>query len=196
MFNLLLILLNKIIKKKNYHKHTIMKTQRLFKSILVLAMVFGTFTLNAQSKNIVETAISTEATSTLVAAVKAADLVNVLSSEGPFTVFAPTNDAFAQLPDGTVANLLKPENKETLQTVLKYHVVAGKYNAKDIIKMINEGKGKAEIRTVAGGTLEAMIKNGSVYVKDANGNAAKVTAADLDQTNGVIHVIDKVVLPK
>ena len=173
-----------------------MKTQRLFKSVLVLAMVFGTFTLNAQKKNIVETAISTEATSTLVAAVKAADLVNVLSSEGPFTVFAPTNDAFAQLPDGTFANLLKPENKETLQTILKYHVVAGKYNAKDIIKMINEGKGKAEIRTVAGATLEAMIKNGSVYVKDANGNTAKVTAADLDQTNGVIHVIDKVVLPK
>ena len=115
-----------------------MKVNKLFSSILVLGIFLGSMSTFAQKKNIVETAISTEATSTLVAAVKAADLVDVLSSEGPFTVFAPTNDAFGQLPDGTVSSLLKPENKATLQTILKYHVVAGKYNAKDIIKMINK----------------------------------------------------------
>ena len=173
-----------------------MKSNKFFSSILALGFVLCSMSTFAQKKNIVETAISTDATSTLVTAVKAADLVGVLSSEGPFTVFAPTNDAFGALPEGTVASLLKPENKSTLQNILKYHVVAGKYNAKDIVKMIKSGNGKATIKTVAGGTLVAMMKNGSVYIKDANGNSAKVTAADLDQTNGVIHVIDKVVLPK
>ena len=173
-----------------------MKTNKFLKKFLFLGLILVSVSSYAQKKNIVETAINTDETSTLVAAVKAADLVNVLSSEGPFTVFAPINDAFNKLPNGTVASLLKPENKEALQNILKYHVVAGKYNAKDIIEMINKGNGKAKIKTVAGGTLEAVIKNGFVYVKDANGNAAKVTAADLDQSNGVIHVIDKVVLPK
>ena len=150
----------------------------------------------AQTKSIVETAIETEATSTLVAAVKAAELVEVLSSDGPFTVFAPTNDAFTKLPEGTVSTLLKPENKSTLQNILKYHVIAGKFNAKDVVGLIQKNNGTATIKTVSGGTLKAMMKDGAVYIKDENGNTAKVIMADLNQTNGVIHVIDSVVLPK
>ena len=149
----------------------------------------------AQKKNIVETAIASDAHTTLVAAVKAAELVDVLSGEGPFTVFAPTNDAFAKLPEGTVETLLKPENIKTLQGVLTYHVVAGKFNASDVISLVKKNNGKATIPTVNGGTITAMLKDGSVYIKDANGNKAKVIAADLDNSNGVIHVIDSVVLP-
>jgi uncharacterized surface protein with fasciclin (FAS1) repeats len=148
------------------------------------------------TKNIVENAVNSKDHTTLVAAVKAADLVDVLMSEGPFTVFAPTNDAFAKLPKGTVETLLKPENKGTLQTVLKYHVVAGKWNAKDVLKMIKDGNGKASIKTVSGGTLTAWLKGKDVYVTDENGNSAKVTIADVNQSNGVIHVVDTVLLPK
>ncbi|PSG88781.1 fasciclin domain-containing protein [Aurantibacter aestuarii] len=148
------------------------------------------------SKNIVENAVNSKDHTTLVAAVKAADLVEVLSSKGPFTVFAPTNDAFAKLPEGTVETLLKPENKTTLQAVLKYHVVAGDYKAADLVKMIKKMDGKAELKTVAGGTLTAWMKGKDVYINDENGNTAKVTIANVNQSNGVIHVIDKVVLPK
>ncbi|MGE5943211.1 MAG: fasciclin domain-containing protein [Flavobacteriales bacterium] len=148
------------------------------------------------TKNIVENAVNSKDHTTLVAAVKAADLVDVLMSEGPFTVFAPTNDAFAKLPKGTVENLLKPENKATLQTVLKYHVVAGKWNAKDVLKMIKDGNGKAMIKTVSGGTLTAWLKGNDIYITDENGNSAKVTIADVNQSNGVIHVVDTVLLPK
>ncbi len=148
------------------------------------------------SKNIVENAVNSKDHTTLVAAVKAADLVDVLMSEGPFTVFAPTNAAFDKLPMGTVETLVKPENKEKLQTILKYHVVSGKWNAKDIAKLIKEGNGKAVIATVSGGTLTAWAKGKDVYVTDENGNSAKVTIADVNQSNGVIHVIDTVLLPK
>ena len=148
------------------------------------------------SKNIVENAVNSKDHTTLVAAVKAADLVEVLSSKGPFTVFAPTNDAFAKLPEGTVETLLKPENKTTLQAVLKYHVVAGDYKAADLVKMIKKMDGKAELKTVAGGTLTAWVKGKDVYINDENGNTAKVTIANVNQSNGVIHVIDTVVLPK
>lgn len=148
------------------------------------------------SKNIVENAVNSKDHTTLVAAVKAADLVDVLQSEGPFTVFAPTNAAFDKLPEGTVATLVKPENKATLQTILKYHVVAGKWNAKAIAKLIKDGKGKAMIKTVSGGTLTAWTKGDNVYVTDENGNSAMVTIADVNQSNGVIHVIDTVLLPK
>ena len=120
----------------------------------------------------------------------------MLQSEGPFTVFAPTNAAFDKLPEGTVATLVKPENKATLQTILKYHVVAGKWNAKAIAKLIKDGKGKAMIKTVSGGTLTAWTKGDNVYVTDENGNSAMVTIADVNQSNGVIHVIDTVLLPK
>ena len=172
-----------------------MKIGKLLKlGLMSMALFIGT-NLVAQEKNIVETAISSESHTTLVAAVKAADLVGVLSSEGPFTVFAPTNDAFSKLPEGTVESLLKPENIGTLQSILKYHVVAGKFNAKDVIGLIKKSNGKAIIPTVNGGSLTAKLKDGAVYIKDENGNYAKVIAADLDNTNGVIHVIDSVVLP-
>lgn len=172
-----------------------MKTERIFKTaFLAITMIIST-NLFAQQKNIVETAIGSEVHTTLVAAVKAADLVGVLSSEGPFTVFAPTNDAFAKLPEGTVENLLKEENISTLQGILKYHVVLGKFMAADVIGLIKKNNGRATIPTVNGGNLTAKLKDGAVYIKDENGNYAKVIAADLDNSNGVIHVIDSVVLP-
>ncbi|MDO6597279.1 fasciclin domain-containing protein [Oceanihabitans sp. 2_MG-2023] len=148
------------------------------------------------SKNIVENAVNSKDHTTLVAAVKAAELVDVLSSEGPFTVFAPTNEAFAKLPKGTVETLLMKENKKTLQTVLTYHVVAGKWNAEDVLELIKKGKGKAVIETVSGGMITAWLKGKDVYVTDANGNSAKITIADVNQSNGVIHVVDTVLLPK
>ncbi|WP_040253815.1 fasciclin domain-containing protein [Psychroserpens mesophilus] len=148
------------------------------------------------SKTIVENAVNSKDHTTLVAAVKAADLVEVLSSEGPFTVFAPTNSAFDKLPKGTVETLLKPENKEQLQMILKYHVVSGKWNAKDIIKLLEKGNGKTVVKTVSGGTLTIWTKGKDVYVTDENGNSSKVTIADVNQSNGVIHVVDSVLLPK
>jgi len=148
------------------------------------------------SKNIVENAINSKDHTTLVAAVKAAGLVETLQSEGPFTVFAPTNSAFDKLPKGTVATLLKPENKKQLQTVLTYHVVAGKFNAADIVKAIKDGNGTAAFPTVSGGELTAMLKGSSVVLKDENGGTSTVTIADVNQSNGVIHVVDTVVLPK
>ncbi len=148
------------------------------------------------SKNIVENAVNSKDHTTLVAAVQAAGLVDVLKSDGPFTVFAPTNDAFAKLPAGTVETLLKPENLKTLQTILTYHVVAGKMNAKDLMAAIKKGNGKAEMKTVSGGKLTAWMKGNDVYVTDENGASAKVTIADVNQKNGVIHVIDTVLTPK
>ncbi|MFN3754152.1 fasciclin domain-containing protein [Flavobacterium sp.] len=148
------------------------------------------------SKNIVENAVNSKDHTTLVAAVKAADLVETLQSKGPFTVFAPTNEAFANLPKGTVETLLKPENKKLLQTILTYHVVAGKMSAADIATAIKKGNGKATLKTVSGGTLTAWTKGSEVYLTDENGNSAKVTIADVNQSNGVIHVIDAVVTPK
>lgn len=147
------------------------------------------------SKNIIENAVNSKDHTTLVAAVKAAELVETLSSDGPFTVFAPTNAAFGNLPEGTVETLLKPENKEQLQTVLTYHVIAGKFNAKDVIAAINNGGGKVELKTVSGGILTAMLDDGSVKIMDSKGNVATVTVADVSQSNGVIHVIDTVLLP-
>lgn len=147
------------------------------------------------TKNIVENAVNSNDHTTLVAAVKAAELVETLSSDGPFTVFAPTNAAFGNLPEGTVATLLKPENKEQLQTVLTYHVIAGKFNAKDVVAAIKKGGGKAELKTVSGGMLTAMLDGKNVKIKDSKGNVATVTIADVNQSNGVIHVIDTVLLP-
>jgi uncharacterized surface protein with fasciclin (FAS1) repeats len=148
------------------------------------------------TRNIVENAINSKDHTTLVAAVKAADLVETLTSEGPFTVFAPTNEAFEALPEGTVETLLKAENKEQLQSILKYHVVAGNYSAASIGKLIADNNGEAKLATVAGGNLIATANNGKVYITDENGNSAEVTIADVNQSNGVIHVVDAVVLPK
>ncbi len=148
-----------------------------------------------KTKNIVENAVNSADHTTLVAAVKAAGLVETLSSKGPFTVFAPTNDAFAKLPAGTVESLVKPENKATLTKILTYHVVAGNNNAKSIMKAIKKGKGKAEFTTVAGGKLTASMEGKSVILTDEKGGRSMVTIADVKQSNGVIHVIDTVVMP-
>ena len=147
------------------------------------------------SKNIIQNAVNSKDHTTLVAAVKAAGLVDTLSGKGPFTVFAPTNDAFAKLPAGTVDTLLKPENKGTLTKVLTYHVVAGNFSAKDIMKAIKKGNGKAEFTTVAGGKLYAMVEGSSVVLMDEKGGKSTVTIADVRQSNGVIHVIDTIVMP-
>lgn len=147
------------------------------------------------SKNIVENAVNSKDHTTLVAAVKAAGLVETLQSAGPFTVFAPTNEAFNLLPAGTVDNLVKPENKKTLTGILTYHVVAGKVSAADLTKLIKEGNGTATLKTVAGGTLTAMMKGKNIVLKDAKGGTATITIKDVDQSNGVIHVIDHVLIP-
>ncbi len=147
------------------------------------------------SKNIVENAVNSKDHTTLVAAVTAADLVGVLQSEGPFTVFAPTNAAFEKLPAGTVETLLKAENKEALQGVLTYHVIAGDFKVSDVLAAIKSGNGTATFKTVNGVELNAMLDGGAVKLKDAAGNVATVTLADVNQSNGVIHVIDTVLLP-
>jgi uncharacterized surface protein with fasciclin (FAS1) repeats len=173
-----------------------MKKESLFKVIVFALCLFFINITIAQDKNIVETAIGSDDHTTLVAALQGADLVGVLSSDGPFTLFAPTNDAFAKLPKGTLESLMKPENITSLQSVLTYHVVDGKFMAADVIGLINENDGKAIIPTVNGSNLTATLKDGSVYILDENGNESKVIAADLDNSNGVIHVVDTVVLPK
>ncbi len=150
----------------------------------------------SQQNDIVEIAAGSEAHTTLVAAVKAAGLVETLKSSGPFTVFAPVNDAFAKLPSGTVESLLKPENKATLVKILTYHVVAGNLDAKAVVDAIKTGKGKAVLKTVSGNILTATIDNGKVKLTDEKGGVAYVTTADLKGSNGIIHVIDTVVLPK
>jgi len=150
----------------------------------------------ASTIDIVDFAVSSKNHTTLVAAVTAAGLVETLKSDGPFTVFAPTNDAFNKLPEGTVGTLVKPENKALLTKILTYHVLAGKFSAADIVKAIKAGNGTAVFTTVSGGKLSAMLQGSSVVLKDENGKTSTVTAVDLNQKNGVIHVIDSVVLPK
>jgi uncharacterized surface protein with fasciclin (FAS1) repeats len=145
--------------------------------------------------NIVETAMSTGMHNTLVAAVKAAGLVDTLSSPGPFTVFAPTDDAFGKLPAGTVETLVKPENKGTLTTILTYHAVPGKVTAGDLVKLINANGGKATIKTVQGGTLTAALEGGKVVITDGKGGKTTVVKADVMTSNGVVHVTDGVFLP-
>jgi uncharacterized surface protein with fasciclin (FAS1) repeats len=180
------------------------------KSLLAIAALSFAVTVSAQAqntvtvggapmyptKNIIENAVNSKDHTTLVAAVTAAGLVETLSGAGPFTVFAPTNAAFAKLPAGTVETLVKPENKGTLTTILTYHVVAGKFNAKDVAKLIKDGNGKAMIKTVQGGTLTASMMGKKVMLTDEKGGMAMVTIADVNQSNGVIHVIDTVLMPK
>lgn len=187
-----------------------MNTRRILNTVaLVATLVLGTSAFAQKektvtvggapmypSKNIVENAVNSKDHTTLVAAVKAAGLVDTLQSKGPFTVFAPTNAAFDKLPKGTVETLLKPENLKMLQTILTYHVVAGRMNAEDFAKAIKKGNGKATLKTVSGGTLTAWMKGNDLYLTDENGSSAKVTIADVNQSNGVIHVIDAVVTPK
>ena len=148
------------------------------------------------SKNIVENAVNSKDHTTLVAAVKAAGLVDTLSGKGPFTVFAPTNDAFGKLPAGTVDTLVKPESKATLTKILTYHVVAGKMGAADLMKAIKDGGGKASLKTVGGENLTAMQSGSTIEITDVKGGKSKVTIADVNQANGVIHVVDTVLMPK
>ena len=163
---------------------------------IFLLSAFVTLTSFAQTKDVVDIAIGSADHTTLVAAVKAASLVETLKGQGPFTVFAPTNAAFDKLPDGTVATLLKPENKAQLSKVLTYHVVSGNLDAAAVVAAIKGGNGKAVVSTVSGGKLTVTLEKDKVKLTDESGNSAFVTTADLKGSNGVIHVIDSVVLPK
>lgn len=168
------------------------------KFLLAPALVAALFCAPLQadeSKTIAANASEAEALSTLVAAVKAAGLVDTLNGEGPFTVFAPTNDAFAALPAGTVATLLLPENKEKLQKILSYHVLPGKATAEVVMDLTKKGGGHAKVATVQGEELTLKVDGGKVTVTDANGNSATVVQADIMNSNGVVHVIDAVLMP-
>ena len=173
-----------------------MKTRKIL-SLAILAVAFfagSNSFAQMTSKNIVEVAVGSKDHTTLVAAVKAAGLVETLSGKGPFTVFAPTNEAFNKLPKGTVESLLKPENLKTLQSILTYHVVAGKLDSKAVVAAITAGKGKVVLTTVQGAKLTASLKGENVVLTDEKGNEAIVTAVDLDASNGVIHVVDGVLM--
>jgi len=163
---------------------------------ILLTLLIGGFLSASAQKTVVDVAVGSKAHTTLVAAVKAAGLVETLQGTGPFTVFAPTNEAFAKLPKGTVESLLKPENKATLTKILTYHVVAGNLDAAAVLAAIKAGNGKVTVKTVSGGSLTASLKNGKVILTDEKGGTATVTATDLKAGNGVIHVIDGVVMPK
>ena len=177
-----------------------------FLSATLFAFVMTTGAVSAQksvtvggaemypTKNIIENAVNSKDHTTLVAAVKAAELVETLSGKGPFTVFAPTNAAFDKLPKGTVETLLKPENKKMLQGILTYHVVAGKMNSKDIAAAIKAGNGKATLTTVQGGKLVGSMEGKNLILTDEMGNKSTVTIADVNQSNGVIHVVDAIVM--
>ncbi len=179
----------------------------LLASVAAAALALTTLSASAQkdpmvggspmypNKTVVENASTASNLSTLVAAVKAAGLVETLSGPGPFTVFAPTNDAFAKLPAGTVDNLVKPENKEMLTKILTYHVVAGKINSKQLAKMIKKGDGKAMLKTVQGEDLTATMSGSTIMLTDAKGGMATITTADVYQSNGVAHIIDTVLMP-
>lgn len=162
--------------------------------VMLTAVVLSTAAI-CQNKDVVDIAIGSADHTTLVAAVKAADLVATLKGTGPFTVFAPTNAAFDKLPEGTVASLLLPENKATLAKILTYHVVSGNMDAAAVVAAIKKGNGKATVTTVSGGKLTASLDKGKVKLTDEKGGYAYVTATDLNGSNGVIHVLDTVVMP-
>jgi uncharacterized surface protein with fasciclin (FAS1) repeats len=187
--------------------------RKMKKTLVMLMLVAASFTVAAstafaqnmnpmvggaamyKTKDIVDNAVNSADHTTLVAAVKAAGLVPTLKSKGPFTVFAPTNAAFDKLPAGTVEMLVKPENKAMLTKILTYHVVAGNYDSKKLMKLIKKGNGTATLMTVSGDTLMAMMSGNSIVLRDEKGNTSNVTVADVRQSNGVIHVIDTVVMP-
>ncbi len=165
------------------------------KAFVILFSLVSTFVFS-QTNDVVDIAIGSKDHTTLVAAVKAADLVTTLKGKGPFTVFAPTNAAFEKLPAGTVEDLLKPENKAKLSKILTYHVVSGNLDAAAVVAAIKKGDGKAVLKTVSGGTLNASLDGDKVKLTDESGNSAYVVVADLKGSNGVVHIIDGVVLPK
>ena len=169
------------------------------KKLIFILTTFVALTFNQTATaqgTIVDAAVGNEDFSTLVAALTAADLVEALQGDGPFTVFAPTNEAFAKIDKDALANLLKPENKETLASILTYHVIPGKLMASDVVAALKNGKGKVEVKTLNGTILTVMSKDGKIWLKDAAGNYSEITATDVAGSNGVIHVIDTVVMPK
>ena len=170
--------------------------KKLFQSALLMFVLFISVSASAQKKDIVDIAIGSEAHTTLVSALKAADLVTTLKGKGPFTVFAPINDAFSKLPAGTVESLLITENKAALAKILTYHVVAGNMDAAAVLAAIKKENGSVSLTTVSGGSLTASLDNGKVKLTDEKGGSAYVTVADLKASNGVIHVIDTVLMPK
>jgi len=170
------------------------------KKVIFILTTFSLFitpqlTQAQKSKDIVDIAVSVDDFSTLVAALKAADLVGALKGDGPFTVFAPLNSGFAKIDSNTLNSLLKPENKAKLTAILTYHVVSGKIAASDVAAALKKGKGKAELTTLNGGKITAVSKNGGIYLKDANGNYSKIAKTDVMASNGVIHIIEDVVMP-
>lgn len=169
------------------------------KLILILTMIaaFGvTNNALAQKQNIAEIAVSNDDFSTLVAALKAADLVGALQGEGPFTVFAPTNAAFGKIDAATLSSLLEPKNKGTLSSILTYHVIPGKLAAADVVAALKKGNGKAEVTALSGAKLTVVQKDGKIWLKDGQGSYSEITSTDIMATNGVIHVINTVVMPK
>jgi uncharacterized surface protein with fasciclin (FAS1) repeats len=172
---------------------TALSTPTLAKSMGKTKMVGGAAMY--PTKNIIENAVNSKDHTTLVAAVKAAGLVDTLEGPGPFTVFAPTNEAFAKLPSDTVPTLLKPENKDTLVKILTYHVVPGRYTASDLMKLIKAGHGTASLKTVQGDSLMFSMAGKKLKITDAKGGASYVTIPDVMQSNGVIHVVDTVLMP-
>jgi len=163
---------------------------------IILSFVALSFSLGVYSQTIVEAAVSNKDFSTLVTALKAADLVGALSGEGPFTVFAPNNDAFAKIDAETLGNLLKPENVKALTNILTYHVVSGKLMASDVASALKSGYGKAKLTALNGQTLTARSKDGKIFLEDTQGNMSQIIATDVAGTNGVIHVIGSVVMPE
>ncbi len=184
----------KTIKLLGLYILTVFATSSTFAQMDKTVMVGGAAMY--PTKNIIENAVNSKDHTTLVAAVKAAGLVETLEGPGPFTVFAPTNEAFDKLPKGTVETLLKPENKAMLTSILTYHVVPGKLSSHDLMKMVKEGNGKAILKTVNGENLYVTQKGKNLWVTDEKGDVAKITIADVNQSNGVIHVINTVLLPK
>ena len=167
-----------------------------FTLIFTTVLMFGFTQMSFAQKTIVDIAVGNDNFSTLVTALKAADLVGALQGDGPFTVFAPTNAAFGKVDKAALTNLLKPENKKALAGVLTYHVVSGNLASSDVAAALKKGKGKVTLKTLNGGSITVISKNGGIYLKDANGNYSKITATDIKGSNGVIHVIDTVVMPK
>lgn len=169
--------------------------KKLIFALAAFAILLTPKTTTAQSKDIVDVAVSVDDFSTLVTALKAADLVGALKGDGPFTVFAPVNSGFAKIDSETLNSLLQPENKEQLSAILTYHVVSGKLMASDVAAALGKGNGKAELTTLNGGKLTAMKKDDGIYLKDAKGNWSKISKTDVVASNGVIHIIEDVVMP-
>ena len=163
---------------------------------LILTITALLFTVSISAQTVVDAAVSNKDFSTLVTALKAADLVGALSGEGPFTVFAPNNEAFSKIDAGTLGDLLKPENVKALSNILTYHVVSGKLMASDVVNALKSGNGKVDLTALNGQTITAISKDGKIYLEDSQGNMSEIIATDVAGSNGVIHVISSVVMPE